>query len=74
MLTADTNVHFGTYLFAQCDSHFHKLTPEIMIPLVGEIKELKYVKDIVTATADEVIKNAGADLKYEVGTQQPVLR
>ena len=50
------------------------IVPEIMIPLVGEIKELKYVKDIVTATADEVIKNAGADLKYEVGTMIEIPR
>ncbi len=45
-----------------------KLVPEIMIPLVGEVKELKYVKNIVVATADEEIKAAGSDLKYEVGT------
>ncbi|MDE7303432.1 MAG: pyruvate, phosphate dikinase, partial [Oscillospiraceae bacterium] len=50
------------------------IVPEIMIPLVGEIKELKYVKDIVVATADEVIKNAGADLKYEVGTMIEIPR
>ncbi|MCM1022811.1 MAG: pyruvate, phosphate dikinase [Prevotella sp.] len=50
------------------------LVPEIMIPLVGEIKELKYVKDIVVATADEVIKAAGADLKYEVGTMIEIPR
>ena len=43
------------------------VTPEIMIPLVGEIKELKYVKDIVTRTADKVIKEAGVELKYHVG-------
>ena len=41
------------------------IVPEIMIPLVGEIKELKFVKDIVVATADEEIAAAGADLKYE---------
>ena len=50
------------------------IVPEIMIPLVGEIKELKYVKDIVVATADEVIKAAGADLKYEVGTMIEIPR
>ncbi len=50
------------------------LVPEIMIPLVGEIKELKYVKNIVVATADEEIANAGADLKYEVGTMIEIPR
>ena len=44
------------------------IVPEIMIPLVGEVKELKFVKDIVVAVADEEIAKAGADLKYEVGT------
>jgi pyruvate,orthophosphate dikinase len=48
--------------------------PEIMIPLVGEVKELKYVKDIVVKTADEVIKNAGVDLKYQVGTMIEIPR
>ncbi|MGN0701362.1 MAG: pyruvate, phosphate dikinase, partial [Oscillospiraceae bacterium] len=50
------------------------IVPEIMIPLVGEIKELKYVKDVVVATADEVIAAAGADLKYEVGTMIEIPR
>ena len=45
-----------------------KMVPEIMIPLVGEVKELKYVKDVVVATADKIIKDAGIDMKYEVGT------
>ena len=42
--------------------------PKIMIPLVGEIKELKYVKKFVVETADAEIAAAGSDLKYEVGT------
>ena len=50
------------------------VTPEIMIPLVGEVKELKYVKDVVVATADEEIKNAGIDMKYEVGTMIEIPR
>ncbi|MBJ8325257.1 pyruvate, phosphate dikinase [Streptococcus pacificus] len=45
-----------------------KIKPEIMIPLVSEIKELKVVKDIVVKTADDEIAAAGIDLKYEVGT------
>ncbi|MBO6145471.1 MAG: pyruvate, phosphate dikinase [Bacilli bacterium] len=48
--------------------------PEIMIPLVCEVKELKYVKDIVVATADEEIKNAGIELEYEVGTMIEIPR
>ena len=50
------------------------IVPEIMIPLVGEIKELKYVKNIVVATADAVIAEAGATLKYEVGTMIEIPR
>ena len=50
------------------------VVPEIMIPLVGEIKELKYVKNIVVATADAEIAAAGASLKYEVGTMIEIPR
>jgi pyruvate, orthophosphate dikinase len=50
------------------------VVPEIMIPLVGEIKELKYVKDIVVKTADEVIAKAGVKLKYMVGTMIEIPR
>ena len=50
------------------------IEPEIMIPLVGEVKELKYVKDVVCATADEVIKNAGVEMKYHVGTMIEIPR
>ena len=50
------------------------IVPEIMIPLVGEAKELKYVKDVVVATADAEIKTAGVDLKYEVGTMIEIPR
>ena len=48
--------------------------PEIMIPLVGDIKELKYVKKVVVGTADAVIEAAGSDLKYEVGTMIEIPR
>ena len=51
-----------------------KVTPEIMIPLVGDVKELKYVKEIVVSVADEIIKEAGVDLKYEVGTMIEIPR
>ncbi len=50
------------------------LVPEIMIPLVGEVKELKYVKDVVVKTADEEIAAAGAALKYKVGTMIEIPR
>ncbi len=52
----------------------YKVEPRIMIPLVGEIKELKYVKDVVVATADKIIKAAGSDLKYQVGTMIEIPR
>ena len=50
------------------------IVPEIMIPLVGDVKELKYVKNFVVETADAVIKEAGTDLKYEVGTMIEIPR
>ena len=50
------------------------IVPEIMIPLVGDVKELKYVKKFVVETADAEIAAAGADLKYEVGTMIEIPR
>ena len=50
------------------------IVPEIMIPLAGDVKELKYVKNFVVATADAEIAAAGADLKYEVGTMIEIPR
>ena len=50
------------------------IVPEIMIPLTGEVKELKYVKDIVVATADEEIAIANVELKYQVGTMIEIPR
>ena len=50
------------------------MVPEIMIPLVGEVKELKYVKDVVVKAADEVLKAAGSDMKYKVGTMIEIPR
>ena len=50
------------------------IVPEIMIPLIGDVKELKYVKDVVVATADAEIAAAGIDLKYEVGTMIEIPR
>ncbi len=52
----------------------YNITPLIMIPLVGEVKELKFVKDVVVATADKLIKEAGIDMKYEVGTMIEIPR
>lgn len=51
-----------------------KIVPEIMIPLVGEIKELKFVKDVVTETADKLIADAGIDMQYHVGTMIEIPR
>ena len=50
------------------------VTPEIMIPLVGDVNELKYVKKIVCETADAIIAEAGSDLKYKVGTMIEIPR
>ena len=50
------------------------MVPEIMIPLVGEVKELKYVKNVVVSTADEIIKAANSDMKYKVGTMIEIPR
>ncbi|HJH62186.1 MAG TPA: pyruvate, phosphate dikinase [Firmicutes bacterium] len=50
------------------------IVPEIMIPLVGERRELKYVKDVVTATADQILRDAGMDMAYEVGTMIEIPR
>ena len=50
------------------------IEPEIMIPLIGDIKELKVVKKVVVETADAEIANAGADMKYEVGTMIEIPR
>jgi pyruvate,orthophosphate dikinase len=50
------------------------LVPEIMIPLVGEVKELAFVKKVVTKTADAIIKAEGVDLQYKVGTMIEIPR
>ncbi len=50
------------------------VVPEIMIPLVGEVKELKYIKDVVVKTADEIIAASNVDLKYTVGTMIEIPR
>ena len=52
----------------------YNIVPEIMIPLVGEVKELKFVKDVVVATADRIIREAGVDMKYHVGTMIEIPR
>lgn len=50
------------------------IVPELMIPLVGEVKEMKYIKDIVVRTADSIIKQSGEDMKYSVGTMIEIPR
>ncbi|QCX32397.1 pyruvate, phosphate dikinase [Caloramator sp. E03] len=54
--------------------HGWNIIPEIMIPLVGEIKELKYVKDIILKTANEIIEKEGVKLEYKVGTMIEIPR
>ena len=51
-----------------------KVEPEIMIPLVGDVKELQFIKEIVVRVADEIIRESGIDLKYKVGTMIEVPR
>ena len=51
-----------------------KIVPEIMIPLVGEIKELKYVKDVVIKVVDSIIAEAGIEMEYHVGTMIEIPR
>ncbi|WP_099335700.1 pyruvate, phosphate dikinase [Clostridium cadaveris] len=52
----------------------YNIIPEIMIPLVGEVKELKFVKDIAVKVADEIIKEKGTDMKYLIGTMIEIPR
>ena len=52
----------------------YNIVPEIMIPLVGEIKELKFVKDVVTKTADKLISECGVKMNYHVGTMIEIPR
>ncbi len=52
----------------------YNIVPEIMIPLVGEVRELKYVKDVVVKTADELIAKAGSKMTYHVGTMIEIPR
>ena len=51
-----------------------KVKPEIMIPLIGDVKELKFVKDIIVKTADKLIKESGVDIRYYVGTMIEIPR
>ena len=53
---------------------WYRIEPEIMIPLVGEVKELKFVKDVVVATAERLIQEAGVKMKYSVGTMIEIPR
>ena len=52
----------------------HTITPHIMVPLVGEVKELKFVKDVITATAGKLIAESGLEMKYLVGTMIEIPR
>ncbi|MCQ2978785.1 MAG: pyruvate, phosphate dikinase, partial [Clostridia bacterium] len=52
----------------------HKIVPEIMIPLVGEVKELKYVKDVVVKVVEDIIAKEGIEMEYHVGTMIEIPR
>lgn len=52
----------------------YDVVPEIMIPLIGEVKELKFVKDVVVKTAEEVMKEKGTKIEYTVGTMIEIPR
>ncbi|MGM9619183.1 MAG: putative PEP-binding protein, partial [Oscillospiraceae bacterium] len=51
-----------------------KITPEIMVPLVGEVRELAYVRSVICEVADQIIKEHGSDMKYKVGTMIEIPR
>ena len=69
-----TNAVIKAALAVQARHPDWNLVPEIMIPLVGEVKEFLYVKNIVTATADKLIAGAGSTMKYKVGTMIEIPR
>ncbi len=71
---ADQGRHQGCAERPEAKHPDWNIVPEIMIPLVGEVKELKYVKDVVVETADEIIKEAGSNMKYKVGTMIEIPR
>ena len=56
------------------DEDGYDITPEIMIPLVGEKKELKFVKDVVVETAEKVKAEKGSDIEYHIGTMIEIPR
>jgi pyruvate,orthophosphate dikinase len=69
-----TNAVIKAALAVQARHPDWTMVPEIMIPLVGEVKELKYVKDVVVKAADKVLADAGSDMKYMVGTMIEIPR
>ncbi len=69
-----TNAVIKAALAVQARHPEWTMVPEIMIPLVGEVKELKYVKDVVVKAADAIIAEAGSDMKYLVGTMIEIPR
>ena len=69
-----TNAVIKAALAVQARHPEWTMVPEIMIPLVGEVKELKFVKDVVVKAADAVLAEAGSDMKYMVGTMIEIPR
>lgn len=64
----------GAAIEVMRESPEYKLVPEIMIPLVGELRELKFVKDIITKQADILIKESGINIQYRIGTMIEIPR
>ena len=69
-----TTAIINAYIKVQKAHPEWKLVPEMMIPLIGDVKELKFVKNIVEKTADELIKKAGIKMDYLVGTMMEIPR
>jgi pyruvate,orthophosphate dikinase len=69
-----TTALINAYIKVQKAHPEWNLVPEIMIPLIGDVKELQYVKKVVVETADRLISKSGLDMKYQVGTMMEIPR
>ena len=69
-----TKAVIGAAINVMHDHPEYDIKPEIMIPLVGEARELKFVKDVVTKVADQMIADAGVQMEYHIGTMIEIPR
>ncbi len=69
-----TSAIIGAAIGVMKENTSYRITPEIMVPLVGDVKELKFIKDIVKKTADLLINQSGVDMKYKIGTMIEIPR